>query len=696
MGRVEVVQADLLDPKTLEDVFDGVDVAYYLVHSMYSGTDFDRQDRLAAENFCRFAGSVSHVIYLGGLLPRRRGASQRSVSKHLLSRAEIGRILSRHLPVTELRAGPIIGSGSASFEMLRYITERLPVIVAPSWVGNEVQPIAIRDVMSYLQLALERGPSGVVEIGGETLTYKEMMLAYAELRGLRRRVIPMPRFFPFWASSLWVGLSTPIPRALAAPLIEGMAQPLTAGGSRARRFFGQVEPIPYRRALEMALERIEERAVETRWSDARTDSPARDYQDSEGLIRDVRTIHVNAPPEGVFRVLSGIGGDRGWPTWNWAYRLGGMFDYAIGGPGLRRGRRDPRELLTGEAVDFWRVETITSPHLLRLCCEIKFPGRAWLQWELIPERGGTQLTQTVTIAPRGVSGALYWYSLYPFHRWFFRRTIRAIGMDATAAEGLESARSGKIAPPVASKGVFGDVLAFFLPRSPTTTLIEFPTQADRENYSYRIMQRLAIDVSQYSVLNLHQIGIEAPVQSVFEELEQWSGHSSCWPNYVAAVERTDDRIEEIKIRLLGLSRIPFGRRTRVGWRVPPLFVMKALRIQRSPGDLETDNARYMLYSCSGGYPIGIFVIYVRSSIAEQGEVEMTQVFFGVGFDFYGKEGLSRIRALTGAWETVHNLVTTNVLNRFKQLCEWRFQRWQDGDQFPSTPHHDGNAAEELD
>jgi hypothetical protein len=231
---------------------------------------------------------------------------------------------------------------------------------------------------------------------------------------------------------------------------------------------------------------------------------------------------------------------------------------------------------------------------------------------------------------------------------------------------------------VPTRGKLGDVLEFFLHRPKTSTLIEFQTQADREDYSLRIMQRLDIDVSSYSVLNLHQIGVEAPVQNVFEEVLQWSGHSSCWPNHLATVELPEGRVDRIDIRPMGLCRIPFGAGSRIGWNVPPLFALEAREIQRTPDQFGSDNARYVLYSCSGGYPIGIVSIYVRSSVAEQGETERTQVFFGVGFDFYGKESLSRARPLMRVWEGVHNRVTANVLNRFKQVCEWRFQRIQQG------------------
>jgi uncharacterized protein YbjT (DUF2867 family)/uncharacterized protein YndB with AHSA1/START domain len=431
----EVVQGDLLHPDELAGAFDDVDVAYYLVHSMYAGRGYAERDRQAARNLCRLASSVRHVIYLGGLLPRARAGDELRASRHLSSRAEIGRILAASLPLTELRAGPIIGSGSASFEMLRYMTERTPVMLAPAWVRNEVQPIAIRDVLSYLVHALDRGPCGVVEVGSEQISYQEMILKYAELRGLRRLVVPVPPFLPSWIGALWIGLITPIPRALAAPLVQGMARPLVARKGRARRFFPEIQPIPYERAVELALLRIQQRAVATRWSGALTDVPAYEYRDDEGLIREVRTLHVDASPEEVYRVFTGLGDARGWLAWNWACRTRALMDRMVGGPGLKRGRRHPDELLTGEVVDCWRAEAVSPPRLLRLRAEMKLPGRAWLQWEATPDDGGTRLVQTASFAPRGLAGALYWYVLYPFHRLIFTDMIREIGSHARPEAG---------------------------------------------------------------------------------------------------------------------------------------------------------------------------------------------------------------------------------------------------------------------
>jgi uncharacterized protein YbjT (DUF2867 family) len=425
VSRVEVVTGNLLEPETLAGAFDGMDAAYYLVHSMYVGASFAQHDRKAAINFCLAGADLRHVIYLGGLLPERRIRSQ-----HLHSRAEIGRILSLHLPTTELRAGPIIGSGSASFEMLRYLTERLPLIIAPSWVNNEIQPIAIRDVLAYLIAALERGPSEIVEIGGDRLTYREMMKVYARTRRLRRLIISVPPVLPAWIGARNIGLITPIPSRLAVPLVEGMAQPLIVQTNRAETLYGDIKPIRYAKAVKLALCRIQNQAVETRWRGTLSDEPTYEHEDLRGLVREVRSLHVAATPDAVFRAFSSLGGDRGWLTWMWAWRLRGLIDRLLGGPGLKRGRRDPQELLTGDVVDFWRVEAVDAPHLLRLRGEMRLPGLAWLQWKAEPERGGTRLTQIAGFAPRGLAGAMYWYGLYPFHRLIFTDMIEAIGQLA--------------------------------------------------------------------------------------------------------------------------------------------------------------------------------------------------------------------------------------------------------------------------
>lgn len=422
--RVEVARGDLMQPDGLRAALAGVDAAYYLVHSMYARGSFVDLDRRAAINFVDAARGLRQVIYLGGLLP---GGAR--VSTHLASRAEVGDVLRRHLPALELRAGPVIGAGSGSFEMLRYLTERLPVMITPRWVSNEVQPIAIEDVLAYLLMGLERGVTGVVEIGGERLTFRQMMEKYAAVRGLKRTIVPLPVLAPALAAR-WVGLITPIPNRLAVPLVQGVVSPVVADTTRAETLFPEVRPMRYRQAVEMALDRTLAGLIETRWSGALGDGPTREVSDWEGLIREVRSLRVAASPEAVFRVLSSLGGERGWLAWNWAWRLRGGLDRMIGGPGLRRGRRDPQELLVGEAVDFWRVEALEAPRLLRLRAEMRLPGKAWLQWQVAPNGDGARLIQTAGFEPTALFGLAYWWGIYPIHRLIFSDLVRAIAREA--------------------------------------------------------------------------------------------------------------------------------------------------------------------------------------------------------------------------------------------------------------------------
>lgn len=422
-ARVEAVQADLDEPSSLSGVCEGIDVAYYLVHSMGGSGDFAARDRRAARAFAAVALDVGHTVYLGGLQPGG------SASAHLASRAEVGQILREALHATEFRAGPIIGSGSASFEMVRYLTERLPVMVAPRWVLNTVHPIAIGDVLDYLTLAARRAPAGIVDIGAEPLSFVEMMRTYADVRGLRRLILPVPVLAPRLAAR-WVGLVTPISNDLALPLVEGIVDDLPADTGAARRLYPEVEPMPYRVAVERAVARVRGASVETRWSGALFRPQTVGLAEGEGLATEVRRRVVRAQPRDVYAACASIGGERGWPM-GWAWRLRGLLDQVVGGPGLRRGRRHPRELLAGEAVDFWRVEVADPGRLLRLKAEMKVPGDAWLEWEMEAVPAGTALTQTASFAPRGLAGALYWYSLYPLHGLVFGRLIDWVAREAT-------------------------------------------------------------------------------------------------------------------------------------------------------------------------------------------------------------------------------------------------------------------------
>jgi uncharacterized protein YbjT (DUF2867 family) len=447
--RVEVVEGDLQRPDTLVRALEGVDVAYYLVHSMYAGSDFEAMDRSAAHNFVRAAGHLRQVVYLGGILPADSGIRRRSA--HLASRAEVGRILREGLPTTEFRAGPIIGSGSASFEMVRYLTERLPAMIAPRWILNEVQPIAVGDVLDYLVGALGRLDTlGVIDVGAPPVTFKGMMKTYAHVRGLPRAILAVPVLAPRLAA-LWVGLVTPIPNALAVPLVEGVVEPVLGDTSRARALFPDLEPRPYREAVERALVRTEEGNVATRWT-LSGGTPGVRLEDREGIFREQRTRWVAAPPAAVFRSFSSLGGDRGWRVWAWAWETRGILDKLVGGPGLRRGRRHPEEVYPGEAIDFWRVEEVRGPALLRLRAEMKVPGKAWLQFEAIPEDGGTRLVQTAFFAPTGFLGWLYWWALYPIHALIFSDMVDALARDAVASSGAGDSPAAPSVPTVDPDG----------------------------------------------------------------------------------------------------------------------------------------------------------------------------------------------------------------------------------------------------
>ena len=423
LDQVEKVEGNILDRDDLARALDGVEAAYYLVHSMCSGPDFAERDRTAAETFADMAQHLDQVIYLGGILP---DADTVENSEHLSSRAEVGQILRDRLPTTEFRAGPIIGSGSASFEMVRYLTERLPVMTAPRWVLNEVQPIGVRNILEYLVAVLGRTDAlGVINVGTDDhLTFKDMMLEYARIRGLPRFIIPLP--IPVGLAARWVGLVTPILNCLAVPLVRGMVKPVIADRSRALELFPEIELMSYADAVKLALFRVEERNVKTRWSDALNEDETFEFEDREGVLREVRSRYVEVPPETVFRAFTSLGGERGWLVWRWAWALRGFMDQLVGGPGLRRGRRDPARLRHGDAVDFWRVEDIQEPRLLRLQAEMKVPGRAWLQFEAEPQRGGTRLVQAALFQPRGFFGWAYWFSVYPAHAFIFDQMIDAI------------------------------------------------------------------------------------------------------------------------------------------------------------------------------------------------------------------------------------------------------------------------------
>ncbi|HQV28519.1 MAG TPA: SDR family oxidoreductase [Thermoflexales bacterium] len=440
-GQVEIVAGDVLQPDSLAQAMAGVRVAYYLVHSLGGGTDFHERDMNAARNFgaaARAAG-IERLIFLGGLAEASPG-----LSEHLRSRQQSGDALREAgVPVTEFRAGVIVGSGSLSFEMIRYLTERVPVMICPRWVFTRTQPIGIREVLEYLTAALSVPESAgrIIEIGGsEVVTYGEMMTQYAEVRGLKRWMIQVPVLTPR-LSSYWVNLVTPIPAVIARPLIEGLRNENVVHDPVARDLFPNVAPVSYRVSVARALAKLEARDVETAWSDALStsqgDVPPLTLTVQEGMVLERRQRIVPATPAALHAVFSGIGGKRGWFYMTWAWEIRGFVDKLIGGVGLRRGRRDPDALRVGEALDFWRVEAVEDQRLLRLRAEMRVPGKAWLQFQVTPrEDGQTLLSQTAFFAPKGLFGWLYWYGLYPLHGLIFSGLIDQIARRAVGLKRL--------------------------------------------------------------------------------------------------------------------------------------------------------------------------------------------------------------------------------------------------------------------
>ena len=432
--RVEAARGDVLDASSLAAACEGCETAYYLVHAMAAGAGFAERDRQGAAHFrdAAAAAGLRRLVYLGGLAPG--GAP---LSKHLDSRHEVGRILAAGpTPVTEFRAAVIIGSGSLSFEMLRYLTEVLPVMTTPRWVRRRCQPIAVGDVLGLLVRAVDdpEPVSRVLEIGGpDVLTYQDMMRGYAQEVGLRRVILPVPFLSP-GLSSLWVGLVTPLPPSVARPLVESLRTEAVVHDDTARRLFPH-NPLSYREALRLALATPLE-VVAPRWSDA-APTPAQpapgDPEWSGGTVfTDRRVVPTDAAPHHLFWAFSRIGGDVGYYGLTWVWKARGLLDRLVGGIGLRRGRRHPEHLREGEALDFWRVERITPGRLLRLQAEMRLPGEAYLQWEILPMEDGADLVQTAIFRPRGLLGRLYWYAMAPFHSYIFPRM--AWKMAAAAEE----------------------------------------------------------------------------------------------------------------------------------------------------------------------------------------------------------------------------------------------------------------------
>jgi len=456
-GTVAVVEGDVLDPDSLRPALEEIDVAYYLVHAIGSGSEFESTDRRAAENFATAAheAGVSRIVYLGGLTPEGE-----ELSPHLRSREEVGRILlGSGVPTAVLQAAVVLGSGSASFEMLRHLTERLPVMVTPKWVDVKIQPIAIRDVLRYL-VGVSDLPAEVnrtFDIGGaDVVTYRDMMQGYARVAGLpRRRILRVPVLSPT-LSAHWVGLITPVPGRLAKPLVESLKNTVVAREHDIAQFVPDPPEglLGYEEAIRRALARIRDADVATHWSNASVAGASSDPLPTDpewargDLYVDDRRRVVDAAPQALWEVIEGIGGEAGWYSWKLAWRVRGILDRLWGGPGLRRGRRSPYDLQIGDVVDWWRVEEIVDGELLRLRAEMRVPGRAWLDLGVeTDDRGQTVFRQRAIYAPRGLLGRAYWWAVWPFHGFVFggmQRNIAAraeqVARDGTAPRWRPSGR----------------------------------------------------------------------------------------------------------------------------------------------------------------------------------------------------------------------------------------------------------------
>jgi uncharacterized protein YbjT (DUF2867 family) len=424
LERCEIVEGDTFDKEALRKALTDVHTAFYLIHSL-NKKNYKELDKLSAQNFIETAKEcgVKRVIYLGGL-----GVKNSDTSEHLLSRLETGEVLSSVSGVQTIwiRAGVIIGSGSASFEIIRNLVEKLPLMVTPKWVGTFAQPIAVDDVISYLgaSLDLECKNNLVVDIGTQKMPYKEMMLQTADVLGLKRTLIPVP-FLNINISSYWLNLFTPVPFNVAKALIEGLKSEVVVQNDNAGRYFPQIIPMSYKEAVKRAIEEIRENQVISRWSDSKGDicdsMHAEKINDAVFVDRKEADIHGYDKVR-VFNAISSIGGENGWFDYNFLWEIRGIADSLLGGVGINRGRRDSCDLRAGECLDFWRVEEFKENERLLLFAQMKLPGKAWLEFKLTDEK----LLQSAYFYPKGLWGRIYWYLMMPFHYFIFKNMIHSI------------------------------------------------------------------------------------------------------------------------------------------------------------------------------------------------------------------------------------------------------------------------------
>jgi uncharacterized protein YbjT (DUF2867 family) len=432
-----VVSGDVLDAPSLTAALAGIETAYYLVHSLGDASGFEEREEAGARNFATAAraAGIARIVYLGGL-----GEARADLSPHLRSRHEVGRVLRESgVRTIELRASIVIGSGSLSFEMIRALSEHLPVMIMPRWVSVLAQPIAIQDLIEYLVQALDVPieDSTILEIGGaDRLSYADLMREYMRQRHLRRLMIPVPVLTP-WLSSLWLGLVTPLYARVGRKLLESMKNPTVVRSDAAKRLF-RVEPRGVAAAIRAALENEDREFAETRWFDSLSASGTPNGSGGShpgSRLIDRRERQADASPEACFAVVARLGGRTGWLALNWLWRLRGLLDLLVGGVGMRRGRPEHRALVVGDTLDFWRVEAYEPPRRLRLLAEMRLPGRAWLEFVVEPAGAGSRITQTALFDPVGILGRVYWYGVYPLHALVFGGMIKAIARRAAVVEG---------------------------------------------------------------------------------------------------------------------------------------------------------------------------------------------------------------------------------------------------------------------
>jgi uncharacterized protein YbjT (DUF2867 family) len=438
-AAAEIVQGDVLKPETLEAAFDQIDVSYYLVHSMTGQKDFENTDARGAENFARAAkvNGIKRIIYLGGLAKQTKG-----LSAHLRSRQEVGRILGDSgIPVTELRASIIIGSGSASFEIIRDLVSKLPVMITPRWVQSLCEPIAIRNVLQYLVACLSesRTEGKILEIGGgEVLSYARMMETVAEVMGRKILMIPVPVLTPR-LSAYWLNIVTTVPMSIAFPLVEGLRNDSICTDRQIQEWV-KIELLDFKESVRLALNSQLGGELISRWTEASSGISESILQtNSSKVLQDKRAITTNVSPDQIFKLIQQIGGEVGWYYGTWLWKIRGLADRMIGGVGMRRGRRHPINIRIGDAIDFWRVEKFEAGHMLILKAEMKLPGQAWLIFRVYENsNGSTTLEQTAMFLPSGWLGILYWYAIMPAHFLVFRNMIKNIVKKA-----LENEKSNK-------------------------------------------------------------------------------------------------------------------------------------------------------------------------------------------------------------------------------------------------------------